>query len=123
MPHTCDGGQQIPLTGTVGGGHPQIGLPEASNPGVVPTGQQPMTVPPAGALNCCCAGGQHVLPTHTLGERQQFGKPLAEFQGLQFMVADMAMKLEAALLLTWQAAMWLDREPESRSNPLKSSEG
>src|ERR1700683_3990691 len=29
-------------------------------------------------------------------ERKQFGKPIAEFQGLQFMVADMAMRLEAA---------------------------
>ncbi|MEV7967270.1 acyl-CoA dehydrogenase family protein [Sphaerisporangium sp. NPDC088356] len=37
-------------------------------------------------------------------ERKQFGKPIAEFQGLQFMVADMAMKLEAARQLTYAAA-------------------
>jgi alkylation response protein AidB-like acyl-CoA dehydrogenase len=37
-------------------------------------------------------------------ERKQFGKPLADFQGLQFMLADMAMKLEAARQLTYAAA-------------------
>ena len=37
-------------------------------------------------------------------ERKQFGKPIAEFQGLQFMIADMAMQLEAARQLTYAAA-------------------
>ncbi|MBB4705919.1 acyl-CoA dehydrogenase family protein [Sphaerisporangium siamense] len=37
-------------------------------------------------------------------ERKQFGRPIAEFQGLQFMIADMAMKLEAARQLTYAAA-------------------
>ena len=37
-------------------------------------------------------------------ERQQFGKAVAEFQGIQFMVADMGMKLEAARQLTYVAA-------------------
>ncbi|MFE3447392.1 acyl-CoA dehydrogenase family protein [Nonomuraea sp. NPDC059194] len=37
-------------------------------------------------------------------ERKQFGKPIAEFQGLQFMIADMGMKLEAARQLTYHAA-------------------
>jgi alkylation response protein AidB-like acyl-CoA dehydrogenase len=37
-------------------------------------------------------------------ERRQFGKAIAEFQGLQFMLADMAMKLEAARQLTYAAA-------------------
>ncbi|WP_327043885.1 acyl-CoA dehydrogenase family protein [Microbispora sp. NBC_01189] len=44
---------------------------------------------------------------HAIGyvkERRQFGKPIADFQGLQFMVADMAMKLEAARQLTYAAA-------------------
>ncbi|MGI6434747.1 MAG: acyl-CoA dehydrogenase [Syntrophomonadaceae bacterium] len=39
-------------------------------------------------------------------ERQQFGKPLAANQGVQFMVADMATALEAAQLLVYRAA-WL----------------
>jgi alkylation response protein AidB-like acyl-CoA dehydrogenase len=37
-------------------------------------------------------------------ERQQFGRPVAEFQGLQFMLADMGMRLEAARQLTYAAA-------------------
>ncbi|QIG44066.1 acyl-CoA dehydrogenase [Nocardioides anomalus] len=37
-------------------------------------------------------------------EREQFGKHLAEFQGLQFMLADMGMKVEAARQLTYAAA-------------------
>ncbi len=44
-----------------------------------------------------------------LQERKQFGRPLAEFQGLQFMIADMAMKLEAARQLTYVAAARSDR--------------
>lgn len=37
-------------------------------------------------------------------ERKQFGKSIAEFQGLQFMVADMGTKIEAARQLTYAAA-------------------
>ncbi|WP_194923000.1 acyl-CoA dehydrogenase family protein [Catenulispora pinisilvae] len=37
-------------------------------------------------------------------ERKQFGKPIADFQGIQFMLADMAMKLTAARQLTYTAA-------------------
>jgi alkylation response protein AidB-like acyl-CoA dehydrogenase len=42
-------------------------------------------------------------------ERHQFGKALAEFQGLQFMLADMGMKLEAARQLTYAAAARSER--------------
>jgi alkylation response protein AidB-like acyl-CoA dehydrogenase len=42
-------------------------------------------------------------------ERKQFGRAIAEFQGLQFMIADMAMKLEAARQLTYAAAARSDR--------------
>jgi alkylation response protein AidB-like acyl-CoA dehydrogenase len=37
-------------------------------------------------------------------ERQQFGKSISEFQGLQFLLADMGMKVEAARQLTYAAA-------------------
>ncbi len=37
-------------------------------------------------------------------EREQFGKAIAEFQGLQFMLADMGMKVEAARQITYAAA-------------------
>ena len=42
-------------------------------------------------------------------ERQQFGQPIAEFQGVQFMLADMGMKLEAARSLTYVAAARSER--------------
>src|SRR6478609_8955038 len=42
-------------------------------------------------------------------ERKQFGKPIADFQGIQFMLADMAMKLEAARQLTYAAAAKSER--------------
>jgi alkylation response protein AidB-like acyl-CoA dehydrogenase len=41
-------------------------------------------------------------------EREQFGKPIASFQGIQFMLADMATKIEAASLLTYRAAWMKD---------------
>jgi alkylation response protein AidB-like acyl-CoA dehydrogenase len=37
-------------------------------------------------------------------ERRQFGRPIADFQGLQFMLADMGMRVEAARQLTYAAA-------------------
>ena len=41
-------------------------------------------------------------------ERQQFGKPIAEFQGVQFELAEMATQIEAARLLTYNAARLRD---------------
>ncbi len=37
--------------------------------------------------------------------REQFGKPIAEFEAIQWMLADMAVEIEAARLLTYRAAM------------------
>jgi alkylation response protein AidB-like acyl-CoA dehydrogenase len=42
-------------------------------------------------------------------ERKQFGKPVADFQAVQFMLADMAMKLEAARLMVYTAAARAER--------------
>ncbi|MGI5245391.1 acyl-CoA dehydrogenase family protein [Dactylosporangium sp. CA-139066] len=42
-------------------------------------------------------------------ERKQFGKPISDFQGIQFMLADMGMKLEAARQLTYAAAAKSER--------------
>ncbi len=41
-------------------------------------------------------------------EREQFGKPIAEFQGVSFMLADMAMQLEAARMLVYKALALCD---------------
>jgi alkylation response protein AidB-like acyl-CoA dehydrogenase len=46
-------------------------------------------------------------------ERRQFGKPISEFQGVSFMLADMAMKTEAARSLIYRAAAMSERmEPD-----------
>ena len=47
-------------------------------------------------------------------ERKQFGKPIAEFQGVQFMLADMATNIEAGRLLTLRSARLFDaKQPAS----------
>jgi acyl-CoA dehydrogenase len=51
-------------------------------------------------------------------ERRQFGRPIAELQGIQFLLADMASDVEAARLLTWKAAWLLD---QGQRNTLVSS--
>jgi acyl-CoA dehydrogenase len=51
-------------------------------------------------------------------ERVQFGVPIAMHQAIQFMIADMATKIEAARLLTWQSAVLLD---QGQRNTLQSS--
>ena len=43
-------------------------------------------------------------------ERVQFGKPIGENQGIQFMLADMATKVEASRLLVYNAAEMVDRD-------------
>ena len=42
-------------------------------------------------------------------ERQQFGQPIAQFQAVQFMLADMAVEIEAMRLLTYKAAWLIDQ--------------
>ncbi|RKH22349.1 acyl-CoA dehydrogenase [Corallococcus praedator] len=51
-------------------------------------------------------------------QRQTFGKPIREHQGVQFMLADMAMNTHASRLLTWESAWVLD---EGQRNTLQSS--
>lgn len=68
-----------------------------------------------GRLNIasCSLGGAALaldLATDYIRERQQFGRPLKEFQALQFKLADMATDLEAARLMVRRAAQALDRQ-------------
>jgi alkylation response protein AidB-like acyl-CoA dehydrogenase len=48
------------------------------------------------------------VATNYARERQAFGKVIGKFEGIQFMLADMAMKVEASRLLTHQAAAAMD---------------
>jgi alkylation response protein AidB-like acyl-CoA dehydrogenase len=65
--------------------------------------------PLVGAQALGIARGALELATRYVGEREQFGSRLADFQGLQFMLADMATQVEAAALLVYRACSLLDR--------------
>lgn len=56
------------------------------------------------ALSCGVARGAYEASVKYAKEREQFGKPIAKFQGISFKLADMATEVEAAELLTFQAA-------------------
>ena len=58
----------------------------------------------AGTVALGMATGAYELALEFAKERQQFGRPIAEFQGLQWMLADMSTKIEAARSLTYRAA-------------------
>ncbi len=58
----------------------------------------------AAAVALGIAQGAFDLALAYVGDRRQFGRPLAAFQGLQWMLADMSVQLEAARLLVHQAA-------------------
>jgi len=53
------------------------------------------------------AVGRHAFDkaVEHVNQREQFGRPLSEFQGLQWMFAECAVKLESAQLLLWKAAL------------------
>jgi alkylation response protein AidB-like acyl-CoA dehydrogenase len=55
--------------------------------------------------------------TGYVNQRRQFGQVIAEFQGVQFMLADMAMKLEAARQLTYAAAARSERQMSGEPVP------
>ncbi len=61
------------------------------------------------ALSVGIAQGAYEAAVKYAKERQQFGQPIAEFQAIQFKLADMATEIEAARLLTQQAAYLKDK--------------
>lgn len=56
------------------------------------------------ALSCGVARGAYEASLQYSKEREQFGKPISQFQAIGFKLADMATEIEAAELLTMQAA-------------------
>ncbi|MDZ4259279.1 MAG: acyl-CoA dehydrogenase family protein [Gemmatimonadales bacterium] len=60
------------------------------------------------ALSLGIARGAYDAARKYAAERQAFGKPIAHFQAIQFMLADMAMEIEAARLLCYRAAALKD---------------
>jgi len=69
------------------------------------------------ALGLGMAQGAYDSALRYAKERKQFGKPIAEFQAIQFKLADMATQIEAARLLTYRAAWLADRAASSAGGP------
>ena len=61
-----------------------------------------------GAIAIGVAQAAFEVASNYAREREQFGHPIGAFQAVQFMLADMAMKIEAARLLVYEAAYKLD---------------
>ncbi|HEX6230892.1 MAG TPA: acyl-CoA dehydrogenase family protein [Actinomycetota bacterium] len=64
--------------------------------------------PLIGAQALGIAQGAFDLAARYAAEREQFGRPIAEFQGVSFMLADMAMQLEASRMLVYKALALCD---------------
>jgi acyl-CoA dehydrogenase len=67
----------------------------------------------SGAVGVARAAYEHAIRYAV--ERVQFGQPIAANQGVSFPIVDMATKIEAARLLTWQAAWIADRRGARRA--------
>jgi alkylation response protein AidB-like acyl-CoA dehydrogenase len=65
-----------------------------------------------GALALGLAQGAYEHSLRYAKQRHQFGQPIASFQAIQFMLADMAVKIEAARLLVYRAAKLKDMGQE-----------
>lgn len=71
----------------------------------------------AGAVGVARAALEHAV--EYARQRRQFGQPIAAFQGIQFMLADMAKEVEASRLLGWQAAWLIDNgRPSARESAI-----
>lgn len=67
------------------------------------------TRPGIGAQALGIAQGAFDVALRYAQEREQFGKPIASFQGIQFMLADMAAAIEAARQLVYKTACAMDQ--------------
>jgi butyryl-CoA dehydrogenase len=70
--------------------------------------------PGVGAQAVGIAQGAFDLALEYACTRRQFGVPVGSFQGLRFMLADMAMKVEAARALVYATARHIDKQPKER---------
>jgi alkylation response protein AidB-like acyl-CoA dehydrogenase len=59
------------------------------------------------------ADGAYRLALAYSQQREQFGRPICEFQGLQWMLADMSIAIEAARLMIWRAAAQANPFPDA----------
>lgn len=71
--------------------------------------------PVIGAQACGVARGALELALKYSKERVQFGKPIGHFQGIGWMLADMASEIDAARSLVYQAAQLIDEDNPNKS--------
>jgi acyl-CoA dehydrogenase len=120
-------GKIIPMAGGRGAFHSEVFFEDLSVPlenrlGVEGDGFAiAMQCLDAGRINWaayCVGAAQQLLDLATahVRERHQFGRPLADNQGIQWMLADMAADLHAARLVCYQAAWRYDQEPQHRAS-------
>lgn len=67
------------------------------------------------SIGACAVGLAQAAFDYALAyahKRQQFGKPIVTFQGLQFLIADLVTEIEAARLMVYRAAALMDRGEE-----------
>lgn len=76
----------------------------------------------AGTVALGVARGAYEAALAFVKQREQFGRPIAEFQGLQWMLADMAMKIDAARLMIWRAALSAETTDTGFPDPLLAAQ-
>lgn len=72
----------------------------------------------AAAVALGIARGAFEVARDFVKSREQFGRPIAEFQGLQWMLADMSMQIDAARLMIWRAAASAETQPSGFPDPM-----
>ncbi len=76
----------------------------------------------AGTVALGIAQGAYETALGHVKQRHQFGRPIAEFQGLQWMLADAKIQLDAARLMLWRAAASAERTAAGFPDPLLAAE-
>lgn len=66
-----------------------------------------------GAFEAACA---------RVKQREQFGRPIAEFQGLQWMLADMSVQIDAARMMIWRAAQSAANQTSGFPDPMMAAQ-
>jgi len=79
-----------------------------------------MNRPTVGAASVGVAQGALDLALQYAKDRKQFGRAIGQFQGLQFMLADMAIQTEAARALVYECARMVDAGDFSRLSEMAS---
>ena len=76
----------------------------------------------AGTVALGVAVGAYEAACDYIKVREQFERPIAEFQGLQWMVADMNVSLDAARMLIWRAAVSAQTTDSGFPDPLMAAQ-